>query len=752
MIISCMAGMSLTAFADPPYTGAASIQYNDLQAFSFGSTSSSSTFTGTLTATSLPYTCSFGEILGRPDFNWSDNGTITATVESGTNVTIDGSNKTVTINDLGTSTIKIVYEETVGSNKKTFTFTDTITVTVPAHTHSWSITASGTTATVKCTAEECPYTTNTEYTATISAEDKVYDGNAVTATITKSTDFPTEITTGDNDSSTTAPKEIGTYTASATINGDNTKVISVDFAITAQTYSITVTNGTSDKATAEAGATVTITATVPEGKAFDKWTTTDVDGLNESTTNPTTFTMPAKAVTVTANFKNVYTVTVTNDGHGTATVSPTSGSEGTEVTLTATPATGYKFKEWSVISGGVTIANNKFTIGTENVEIKAIFEAKPVETYSVTVVGGTSDKATAEAGETVTITATVPDGKEFVNWTTSDVEGLNGSTAATTTFTMPAKTVTVTANFKDKSSGGGGYTPVIPSYTPTTTTTPTTTNTGNLENTTDEKKNDNGASLESSNDELNKAVLTDADRAAMAKGENIQVYLEVEEKKPTKAEQQKAEEALVEIDEGAEIAMYMDMNLFKKVGSNAPVQIHEVNGKLEVGFKVPEKFINNDPDTQRTFYIGHIKDDGTVEIIKCEFDPETGIATFLTDSFSCYFLMFEDAKADDVDVSAVDDDDEQGDEGAADDDDEQFDEADDDFDELTDDEDDFDDDFAEDQTDGDSDTDNDDQAAVDAVVDNGETNPNTGASAGFGLLAVCALTAGAAVAVKKRKK
>ena len=197
MIISCMAGMSLTAFADPPYTGAASIQYNDLQAFSFGSTSSSSTFTGTLTATSLPYTCSFGEILGRPDFNWSDNGTITATVESGTNVTIDGSNKTVTINDLGTSTIKIVYEETVGSNKKTFTFTDTITVTVPAHTHSWSITASGTTATVKCTAEECPYTTNTEYTATISAEDKVYDGNAVTATITKSTDFPTEITTGD---------------------------------------------------------------------------------------------------------------------------------------------------------------------------------------------------------------------------------------------------------------------------------------------------------------------------------------------------------------------------------------------------------------------------------------------------------------------------------------------------------------------------------------------------------------------------
>ena len=410
---------------------------------------------------------------------------------------------------------------------------------------------------------------------------------------------------------------------------------------------------------------------------------------------------------------------------------------------------------WSWVDAGTTsvgeVGNNTFsanytdTTGNynnkNNVELTVTVKAKPAETYSVTVVGGTSDKATAEAGATVTITATIPDGKEFVNWTTSDVEGLNGSTAATTTFTMPAKAVTVTANFKDKSSGGGqgggGYTPVIPSYTPTTTT--TTTNTGKLDNTTDEKKNDNGASLESSNDELSKAVLTDADRAAMAKGENIQVYLEVEEKKPTKAEQQKAEEALAKIDGDAEIAMYMDMNLFKKVGSKAPVQIHEVNGKVEVGFKVPEKFINSDPDTQRTFYIGHIKDDGTVEIIKCEFDPETGIATFYTDSFSCYFLIFEDAPAAaDTSVEETDDDEDTDTDTG------------DDFDELTDDSDDDDDEEDTDGTISDDDSDDaDDDHSVDNAVDDG--NPHTGVSAGFGLLAVCAVTAGAALAVKKRK-
>ena len=177
--------------------------------------------------------------------------------------------------------------------------------------------------------------------------------------------------------------------------------------------------------------------------------------------------------------------------------------------------------------------------------------------------------------------------------------------------------------------------------------------------------------------------------------------------------------------------MYMDMNLFKKVGSSSPVQIHEVNGMLEVGFKVPEQFINNDPEVQRTFYIGHIKDDGTVEIIKCDFDPETGIATFLTDGFSCYFLFFEDAPAS-ADVSA---------EESTDDDDVDIDiDTDDSIDVLPGD---SDDDETEVVTGGDA-------HSVDSASDDG--NPHTGASAGFGLLAVFALTAGAALAVKKRRK
>ena len=69
-----------------------------------------------------------------------------------------------------------------------------------------------------------------------------------------------------------------------------------------------------------------------------------------------------------------YSVTVSTDGSGTAMADKTSAAVGTVVTLTATPKSGYTFKQWQVITGGVTIKDNKFTMPVGNVEVKAIFE------------------------------------------------------------------------------------------------------------------------------------------------------------------------------------------------------------------------------------------------------------------------------------------------------------------------------------------------------------------------------------------
>lgn len=69
-----------------------------------------------------------------------------------------------------------------------------------------------------------------------------------------------------------------------------------------------------------------------------------------------------------------YAVTVTTDGNGTASADPSTTVAGAGINLSAAPNTGYHFKEWQVVSGGVTIENDRFTMPDGDVEVKAIFE------------------------------------------------------------------------------------------------------------------------------------------------------------------------------------------------------------------------------------------------------------------------------------------------------------------------------------------------------------------------------------------
>ena len=79
-------------------------------------------------------------------------------------------------------------------------------------------------------------------------------------------------------------------------------------------------------------------------------------------------------LTVEDKVEELFTVTVTSGGNGTVSASHVKAVADTEITLTATPDKGYHFKEWQVISGGVTIKDDKFTMPSANVEVKAIFE------------------------------------------------------------------------------------------------------------------------------------------------------------------------------------------------------------------------------------------------------------------------------------------------------------------------------------------------------------------------------------------
>ena len=148
-----------------------------------------------------------------------------------------------------------------------------------------------------------------------------------------------------------------------------------------------------------------------------------------------------------------YTVTVGNDGNGTGTATPSTAATGTEITLTATPKEGYHFKEWQVISGGVTIKDNKFLMPSSNVEVRAIFEkdAPPVPTeFTITVKtdgNGTASASHAKAvvGTEIRLTATPNTGYHFKEW---QVESPAGLVITNNQFTMPNDNVEVKAIFE----------------------------------------------------------------------------------------------------------------------------------------------------------------------------------------------------------------------------------------------------------------------------------------------------------------
>ena len=247
--------------------------------------------------------------------------------------------------------------------------------------------------------------------------------------------------------------------------------VPTEFTITVKTDG----NGTASASHAKAvvGTEIILTATPKTGYHFKEWQV--ISG--NVTIKDNKFTMPDGNVEVKAIFEKdappastEFTITVKTDGNGTASASHAKAVVGTEIILTATPKTGYHFKEWQVISGNVTIKDNKFTMPSANVEVKAIFEkdAPPAPTeFTITVTSGDNGTASAShakavVGTEITLTATPNKGYHFKEWQV--ISG--GVTIKDDKFTMPSANVEVKAIFeKDTGGGGGGYNPPVTYYT-----------------------------------------------------------------------------------------------------------------------------------------------------------------------------------------------------------------------------------------------------------------------------------------------
>ena len=211
-----------------------------------------------------------------------------------------------------------------------------------------------------------------------------------------------------------------------TIRNSDVEVKAIFEKIPDPIYNVTVTtdgngSGSANPTSGVSGTEVTLTATPNEGYTFSRWEVIS-GGV---TVENNDFTIANSDVEVKAYFEKipepVYNIIVTTDGNGSGSANPTSGVSGTEVTLTATPNDGYIFKEWQVISGGVTVTDDKLTIRNSDIEVKAIFEKIPDPIYNVTVTtdgngSGSANPTSGVSGTEVTLTATPNDGYIFKEW------------------------------------------------------------------------------------------------------------------------------------------------------------------------------------------------------------------------------------------------------------------------------------------------------------------------------------------------
>ncbi|MDZ7725164.1 MAG: InlB B-repeat-containing protein [candidate division KSB1 bacterium] len=224
--------------------------------------------------------------------------------------------------------------------------------------------------------------------------------------------------------------------------------------------------------------TVSISALPESGYEFDYWEGDVADTQSASTTITMT-----EDETVTAHFSCIgYTVTMGVTPAGTGATVPTVGDTnvcaGSEITIKATPISGYEFVQWYGTGIADSYSANTTATITADQSITAEFQPITADQYTLNmdVNNSTRGSTTPAAGSysisrdsVVTITASANAGYRFVNWS-GDVADPN---SATTTVTMNSNK-TIVANFEQEEydltlssnpGAGGSTSPSAGTYT-----------------------------------------------------------------------------------------------------------------------------------------------------------------------------------------------------------------------------------------------------------------------------------------------
>lgn len=195
------------------------------------------------------------------------------------------------------------------------------------------------------------------------------------------------------------------------------------------------------------GTASVVTANPAPNYHFVNWT-----GSLKSTVNPLTIAAVTSALNVTANFAiDTFAVKFTSAGNGSISgiANQTVNYGASSATVTAVPATGYHFVNWT--EGGTEVSTN-ITLGVDNVAALHTYTANfGINSYALKYTAGangsltgTTTQAINYGGSATTVTAVPATNYHFVNW--SEGAMIVGANALLTVYNVAADH-SYTANF-----------------------------------------------------------------------------------------------------------------------------------------------------------------------------------------------------------------------------------------------------------------------------------------------------------------
>lgn len=153
---------------------------------------------------------------------------------------------------------------------------------------------------------------------------------------------------------------------------------------------------------------------------------------------------------------------------------------------------------------------------------------------------------------------------------------------------------------------------------------------------------DNAPSTDLNTDaaDIKDVVFTKDEQDRIDAGEKAVVFVTVDNISDTVAEKEKALIENVSSSRKYEVGMYLDLNLYKAVGTDNPTKMSTLNGKISLTIKIPAEL----RASGRKYQLIRVHGDQVVSVIDGVYNETTGEFTFDTDRFSTYALVYSDEK------------------------------------------------------------------------------------------------------------